>query len=110
MVTVYLVSAEIDNSIVYKIGHTRRKPEDRIREFKTGNASSITLINSYQSKWGTKIESFLHRQFKSKRLNGEWFALDELDVKSFQNLCELSNNNFMILSEHNSYIQDRKLL
>lgn len=110
MITVYLVSAEMNDTVVYKIGHTRRRPEDRIREFKTGNASNFTLLEKFQSKWGTKIETLLHRQFREKRINGEWFTLSDLDVKSFKNLCERADNNFKVLSEQNSYIQDRNLL
>jgi hypothetical protein len=33
MINVYLISSEIDGKRYYKIGHTRRKVEERIKEF-----------------------------------------------------------------------------
>lgn len=110
MKTVYLVSAEINGSVVYKIGWTSRTPEDRIKEFKTGNASDMYLVDSFKSKWATKIESHLHRYFKDKSLSGEWFALTEFDVEKFQFLCERADNNFKVLAENNLYVQNKGLL
>ena len=42
---------------------------------KTGNASELELIDQYKSKWGTQIESKLHRFFQDKKISGEWFKL-----------------------------------
>ena len=65
MYTVYLICAEIDNKKLYKIGYTKREPEQRIKEFKTGNASQFYIIETFQSNWGTKIEAQIHKYFKS---------------------------------------------
>ena len=56
MYKVYLVSSEINNKKLYKIGYTRREIQDRIREFKTGNASNFEVVSYFESKWGTKIQ------------------------------------------------------
>lgn len=61
MFNIYLICAEIDGKKLYKIGYTRRSIQERIREFKTGNASEFYIVDSFQSKWGTKIEARLHR-------------------------------------------------
>lgn len=110
MITVYLVSAELQDTIVYKIGWTRRTPEDRMREFQTGNASNLTLIDTFESKWGTKVESSLKRRFKEKRISGEWFNLSVDDVSQFSQTCEHIHYTLKLLSEENSYIIERKLL
>ena len=44
MYSVYLICAEIGGEKVHKIGYTRRTPEQRIKEFKTGNASDFYII------------------------------------------------------------------
>ncbi len=108
--TVYLVSTELHDTIVYKIGWTRRTPEDRMREFKTGNASNLTLIDMFESKWSSKIEASLKRRFKEKRISGEWFNLSVDDIYQFNQLCELLHSNFRLLSETNLYIIENKLL
>jgi hypothetical protein len=66
MFNIYLICAEFEGRRLYKIGYTRREVSKRIKELKTGNGSDLYLINSFKSKWGTKIESQLHRTFKSK--------------------------------------------
>ena len=58
MFNIYLICAEIDGKKLYKIGYTRREIQDRIR----GNASNFWIVDSFQSKWGTKIEAMLHKQ------------------------------------------------
>ena len=83
---VYLICAEIGNEKLYKIGYTKRDIEKRIKELKTGNAADFYLVNSFESKWGTKIESILHRSLRSKKVSGEWFLLDENDISSFSRI------------------------
>lgn len=107
MINVYLISSEIDGKRYYKIGHTRRKVEERIREFRTGNVSNFSIIQVFNSKWGTKIEASLHRQFSSKRINGEWFDLDEVDLETYLPLCERLHENFDMIERENTYYIDR---
>ncbi len=104
---VYLVCAEIGDEKLYKIGYTRREIEVRIKEFKTGNASDFFIVDSFQSKWGTKIEARLHKAFNHKRINGEWFCLNDGDIFEFKRLCEMIHNNFEMMLEDNTYIMDR---
>ena len=76
---------------------------------KTGNASELELIESFQSKWGTQIESKLHRFFKDKKISGEWFRLSASDISQFHKLCEQTHNNLELLSEENSWFQGSKI-
>jgi hypothetical protein len=104
---IYLVCSEINGQKLHKIGYTRRPIEKRIKEFKTGNASDIYLVDSFQSEWGTKIESQLHRIYKSKKIGGEWFDLSQEEIDKFKGNCERIHNNLELISKHNSYYQER---
>lgn len=107
MFSVYLVCSEIDGKKLYKIGYTRRTPEIRIKEFKTGNASDMSVVSEFKSKWGTKIESQLHKLFNKKKVGGEWFDLDESDVQKFEENCKLIHKNLTLVSEINTYFLDK---
>lgn len=105
MITVYLICAEINGERLYKIGYTRREVEKRIKELKTGNAADFYIVNSFKSKWGTKIESQIHQRLKYKKVNGEWFKLSDEDVDSFIDICEQIDNNLEIVSKGTYYME-----
>lgn len=107
MFHIYLVCSEIGGQKLHKIGYTRRTIEKRIKEFKTGNASDIYLVDSFQSEWGTKIESQLHRIYKSKKIGGEWFDLSEDDIIDFSNHCRKIHDNLTLISKENTYFLDK---
>jgi hypothetical protein len=107
MFNIYLISSEINGHKLHKIGYTRRSVETRVKEFKTGNASEFEIVNTFHSKWGTKIESQLHRIFKPKKLSGEWFELEDDDIKLFKEHCQRIHNNLELISNNNSYYQER---
>lgn len=104
---VYLISAEIGDKKLYKIGYTKRTIEERIKEFKTGNASDFNIVDSFQSKWSTKIEARIHMMFKNKRVNGEWFDLSTSDIKEFGRLCEVIHGVLNLTEKNNTYYIDR---
>jgi hypothetical protein len=106
MINIYLICSEIDEKRLYKIGFTRRKIEERIKEFKTGNASDIYIVDHFRSKWGTKIEARLHEIFKNKHVSGEWFNLDDDDISNFKGYCEKHHNTLEIISTQNTYYLD----
>ncbi len=107
MTKIYLICADIDGEKLHKIGFTKRTIEKRLKEFKTGNAADLYLVDSFTSKWGTKIESSLHRIFKTKKVRGEWFNLNEEDVHSFNGYCQTLHDNFEFITEHNTYYLDK---
>lgn len=107
MINVYLICAEIDSKKLYKIGYTRRTVDERIREFRTGNASSFYIIDSFQSKWGTKIEARLHKIFRQKKINGEWFDLNDDDIKEFRLSSQSIHDSLELISSSNTYVLDR---
>ena len=100
---VYLL--KIGSEGIYKIGVTK-KVEKRIKELQTGNPLKIELINFYESEHSYKIEKFLHKKYSHTKLTegfeyleGEWFKLDNNDVKNFRDICSSIENNFKILKE-----------
>lgn len=107
MLKVYLISAETNGKKLYKIGYTKRKVEERIREFKTGNTAVFSIIEVFNSKWGTKIEASLHRQFYTKKVGGEWFDLDEDEISMYRMICQRLHENFELIEKDNTYFIDR---
>lgn len=105
MINVYLVCAEIGDERLYKIGYTRRPIEKRIKELKTGNAAEFYIVDSYQSKWGTKIEAILHRSFSSKKVSGEWFSLNDSDITNFNTKCKEIHKNLELISKSLYYLE-----
>lgn len=67
----------------YKIGKTndtvRRGSELRIQL-----PEKMDLIHSIKTDDPSGIESYWHKRFESKRMNGEWFNLTSSDVKVFK--------------------------
>ncbi len=83
---VYLAYAE---NGLYKIGKARN-PNTRVRQF-TGAVAPfrVTLIHAVFSSRCSEIERLLHMCFNSHREQGEWFSLNDREVryiKSFDRL------------------------
>ena len=104
---VYLICCtDVNGNKMYKIGFTKRSVEKRIKEFKTGNANDFYLIDSFKSKWGTKIEASLKRRFKKYNISGEWFDLSTDDISNFENYCLNLHENFELISTENTWYID----
>jgi hypothetical protein len=75
---VYLIKA--GESKRYKIGHTRRKPSERVAELQTGNHERLSLIATCPG--GEPVEKALHTRFLGKRGLGEWFEFSDEDLSA----------------------------
>lgn len=106
MYNVYLISAEINNEKLYKIGFTRREVNKRLKELKTGNPADFRIVETFKSDYGTKIESQIHKIFNYKKVDGEWFSLTDEDIVNFTNICEKIEDNLKLL-KNNTYIIDK---
>tara|TARA_R110000772_G_scaffold184082_4_gene295187 strand:- start:84 stop:398 length:315 start_codon:yes stop_codon:yes gene_type:complete len=98
MKIVYLLK-ECGDLPKYKIGVTSRGVEKRIKQLQTGNSERIEVIQTFPSVFNRKIESSLHRKYETKRLEGEWFQLDNEDVDKFINECQKIHNVFEMLTK-----------
>lgn len=94
---VYLIESEIAGEFIYKIGITTDL-EKRKKQLSTGN-TDINIINYFQSKWASKLESSLHNYYKYLKVSGEWFRLEKDHVENFKSTCETIEKNFDILNE-----------
>jgi hypothetical protein len=88
MYNIYLISCGEGDDKKYKIGYTKNKVENRVKQLKTGNSEELIIEKVYQSKWATKIESILHRNYKQSKISGEWFKLTQKDVDNFLIQCK----------------------
>lgn len=102
MYTVYLIQSDESS---YKIGITKRDPKKRLKELSTGNSNDLTLISSFESKWGTKIESQLHRKYSYQKKRGEWFELNEEDVRNFKDECMKIHEMMEYMAKENYWFQ-----
>lgn len=110
MYKVYLISTTYPYGSYYKIGWTKRNPNQRLKELKTANSQELELVNYFESKWGPKIESSLHRKFKEYQCEGEWFKLPESEVLNFKNSCQNIHDVFNFLEKENTWFIQSKTL
>ena len=103
---VYLINLEGTNT--YKIGYTNKKkgPEGRLKELQTGCPYKLSVISSFESQYGNKIEGIMHRQYSLKKVDeddndllGEWFELNSEDVSCFVESCKKTDEMIKMLVE-----------
>ena len=104
---IYLISSEINNDILYKIGITKREVKKRIKELKTGNPATLNIINVFESKWASKIEANLHKRFYKNHINGEWFSLEPEIISNFNEICKEIHEIFELLNTSNTWWIDK---
>jgi hypothetical protein len=78
---VYLIKHGNHNE--YKIGKSKDKVR-RGKELKIEMPQRLGLIHSILTDDPSGVEAYWHRRFKSKNINGEWFALNSDDIKAFK--------------------------
>ena len=93
---------------ILKIGYTRKSIDQRIKQMRTGNSEEFKILGFFESKWGTKIESRLHRKYKNKKISGEWFSLDEDDVSKFVADCKEWHNVLEDITKNSTWVLNKK--
>jgi len=63
----------------YKIGHTNCL-DRRIKQISPKLPFRLELVHSIETDDRYLLESFAHKYFEKKRLEGEWFDLDSMDM------------------------------
>lgn len=84
----------------FKIGFTERNIQKRIKELQTGSHSEMHVVQEYESDNARQIETIMHRQFRSKRISGEWFELTNEEVFDFSNRCKKIDTNLKFLRDN----------
>lgn len=113
---VYLINKE--GSDVYKIGVTRKsiKESSRLKSLQTGNEKKLSVLHAFSTDIPFKIETILHRAWKSKKyisedfknLEGEWFKLTDKDVSQFITKCTTIENNIYFLEKNSTFFEADK--
>lgn len=98
---VYLILS--DELGAYKIGVSKNDPNQRLRKLSTGNPDALVMINFFQSQNPYKLEKWLHRKYDHKRGDGEWFYLEEDDIKSFIATCTEIDEIISLLKRENPF-------
>lgn len=96
--TIYLI--EDKNNEVYKIGMTKGDARKRLKQLQTGNSTNLELLETYETEYPHRLETILHRRFKSKNTTGEWFSLTLEDVVNFKQTCESVDNIIQIMKDN----------
>lgn len=65
---------------LYKIGQSK-DVQKRFQDIQQNHPETLELINYYPTKNPNFAEQNLHQLFESKNVNGEWFNLNEVDLK-----------------------------
>lgn len=107
---VYLLEAELDNIVYYKIGYTSRTGKKRSQDLATANPSNFTVIAEYESKFASLIERQLHRIYNQFRIKGEWFHADSgLSADVFLTKCSKLDDTLKLLAENNTWFKENIL-
>lgn len=67
----------------YKVGKTNSVGR-RASELAIQLPERLAVVHTIRTDDPGGIESYWHRRFESKRLNGEWFDLDAADIRAFK--------------------------
>ncbi len=88
---VYLVLADTGE---YKIGYSS-DVEKRIKVFSTQPPFDYTLTHTFPVDDMYGAEAILHTRFSQKRIKGEWFSLNDEDVKTIKQISEFKDGKFI---------------
>jgi hypothetical protein len=89
----------------YKIGMTKRNPQNRVKELSTGNSNVITLLNYFESEHYKNIEKMLHVRFKTQKTEAknEWFTLEDNQILNFLSTCKEIEKSVILLKQNNPF-------
>jgi len=98
---IYLITDWSSQPQRYKIGITKGKVESRLKQLQTGSSGELVLLMTYSSNNYRKIETILHRGYKSHSTDGgkEWFELPEHRVLNFKKECMQIDENLEFLKK-----------
>jgi hypothetical protein len=90
-----------DNSDQVKIGYTKRKVKDRIKEL---NSPNLILILDYETKYPTQLEKALHFRFKQHNIEREWFNLTDFTIDDLKKICHILEEGICIINDKTKII------
>jgi hypothetical protein len=75
----------------YKIGFTTNLKK-RLSSLGTSQPFKLTLVVAIMSETAELLEKQLHRKFAKKRVNGEWFRLNDQDLGYLKQVANEANS------------------
>jgi hypothetical protein len=81
----YIIQNTVSNA--YKIGRSKN-PKKRLSTLNISSDHPLILVKSYINKGF--MEKEIHSIFSSKKLNTEWFALNDFDLQGIENLIDIT--------------------
>ena len=76
---IYIIE-DLKNNL-FKIGITRNNVKDRLNSMQTSTPNKLIIVYEKKIKNYIIMESHFHFYFKSKNISGEWFKLNNEDIK-----------------------------
>ncbi len=105
---VYLiVESDQNGNEKYKIGMTKKSPDERVKKLRTGNSNQLFVIRKYESYNYKKIEKWLHRKYSGQRTisMNEFFHLTNDQVANFIDDCKEIDKIISYMVENNPYFK-----
>ena len=75
----------------YKIG-IANDLDSRISSLQTGNPYILEIYFAKKHRLAEQLEKYLHNHFIKKQISGEWFKLNENDLKEAKNIITIYGN------------------
>ena len=107
MAFVYLL-CDSGQDNMFKIGVTKTSIEKRIKQLQTGNGSEIFIADYHETKYPYYIERMLHQKFCSNKKIGEWFELDNTEIKEFKKECENLEKLIITMKDNKFFMKQLK--
>lgn len=105
MYSLYLISANIEGLIQWKVGLSRH-PEKRLKELKTANPNIIGINALYEVNdraVAYRIEAILKKNLKQFSIGGEWMEHIALNETLFIEYCTLYETLARVILKKNDY-------
>lgn len=84
-----------------KIGYsTEQNPKKRLNNMSVCSPYGLSLLGLIVCEHPLKAESYIHKLYSDYRLNGEWYDINEEDVKFIVQIFENSEDRLFYLNEN----------
>ena len=99
---IYLITELNSQTPRYKLGKTKRKVSQRLKEHQTGASNELIIVAEYESEYYHKIEFFLKNTYKLYATDGgtEWFELPDDVMNNFLSECKKAEQKFSFLKNY----------
>jgi predicted alpha/beta hydrolase len=84
---VYLIGYRDGSQWHVKIG-IARNPVRRLTQLQTGNSHQLSILKAISAVAPRQVEAGLHRQFAHYRRSGEWFLLDDAQLRLLEQVMD----------------------